>query len=60
MLARGFVQNTFVQNTFFVVSILFWNTLIPQLVIFRPPSDGGLMTPQNVGVDFFHFVLKSE
>ena len=21
---------------------------------------GGLMTPQNVGVDFFHFVLKSE
>ena len=21
---------------------------------------GGLMTPQNVGVDFFQFVLKSE
>ena len=21
---------------------------------------GGLMTPQNVGVDFFHFALKSE
>ena len=27
---------------------------------FRPPSDGGLMVPQNVGVDFFQFVLKSE
>ena len=36
------------------------NRILKQILVFRPPSDGGLMIPQNVGVDFFQFVLKSE
>ena len=40
------------------IELMLWYQVCAKIV-FRPPSDGGLMIPENVGVDFFQFVLKS-